>query len=95
MKRPHHAPDEKVRIVMESINTHITPAELCHKHNINPASLPGGGTFFECGKAGIKKPYNRDEGKKHDHEMDKLKRIIGDLTITNDALKKTLEESTK
>ncbi len=39
MKRPHHAPDEKVRIVMESINMHITPAELCRKHNINPVSF--------------------------------------------------------
>ena len=96
MKRPHHAPDEKVRIIMESINTHITPAKLCRKHNINPASITRWrDIFFECGKAGIKKPYNRNESKKHDHEMDKLKRIIGDLTIANDALKKTLEWSTK
>ena len=55
MKRPHHAPDEKVRIIMESINTHITPAELCRKHNINPASFTRWrDIFFECGKAGIK-----------------------------------------
>ncbi len=39
MKRSHHAPDEKVRIIMESINTHITLAELCCNHNINPTSF--------------------------------------------------------
>ena len=35
MKKPRYVLDEKARIIMESINTHITIAELCSRHNIS------------------------------------------------------------
>lgn len=37
--RSRWAPDEKVRIVLESLNTNITVAELCRKHNVTPATF--------------------------------------------------------
>ena len=66
-----------------------------HRHNINPVSFTHWREiFFECGKAELK---NRTVVMtlKHDRKMDKLKRIIEEITIINYALKKTLEESTK
>jgi transposase-like protein len=30
------APDEKVRMVLESLNTNISIAELCRKHAVSP-----------------------------------------------------------
>ena len=87
MKRPHHAPGEEIRIVMESINTDIIPAELCRRYNQSPALFNRWREIFlECGKTGLSKPYRRNSDKKRDQEMDKSERIIGELTIANDAL---------
>ena len=34
-----HNPQDKVRIVIEFINTSIPAAELCRKHNISPTTF--------------------------------------------------------
>ena len=39
MTVPHHVPNEKVCIIMESINMHLVPADLYRMHNINLASF--------------------------------------------------------
>ena len=57
MKKPHHVLNEKMCIVTESINTCITLAELCRRHNINPVSFTRWrDIFFEWGKVELKKP---------------------------------------
>ncbi|HSF00712.1 MAG TPA: transposase, partial [Nitrososphaeraceae archaeon] len=35
-------PEDKTRIVMESLTTNITVAELCRKYNLNP------NVFYNC-----------------------------------------------
>ena len=77
---------------MKSVNIRITP-ELYHGHNINFIPfIQQIEIFFECGKAGLRKPHNRNGAKKHDREISKLKRIIGEITITDDALKNVSSE---
>ena len=52
MKKPHHTLDEKVCINMESINMHITPAELYCRHNISPMMFTRWReSFVKSGKA--------------------------------------------
>jgi len=85
---------EKARIVMESILTNISTAELCRKYNLSPNTFyPWKEKFLEAGKASFSGATNGDVCRSLQRENENLKRIIGDLTIANDAFKKTLEGS--
>ena len=74
-------PQDKARIVMEFINTSISAAELCRKHNISPTTFQDWkDKFLQGGKT-----------ENHTKEVENLKRIIGEIIVANDVLKKTLE----
>ena len=88
-------PEDKIRIVMESINTSISISELCRKHGVVPNTFyEWKEKFLEAGKRGLTAPA-RDNGRSNvlELENDRLKKLIGELTIANDALKKALEGS--
>ncbi len=83
---------EKVRIVLESLNTNINTAELCRKYNISPPTFyQWKEKFIEAGKASLNGKSNDTLYKNIQKENETLKRIVGELTIVNDAFKKTLE----
>ncbi len=91
MKNPHRAPDEKVRIIMESINTRITPAELCRRHNISQITFSRWSeSFIESCKAALSGKPRDNAVKTLTSENESLKKLIGDLTIVNDILKKNV-----
>ncbi len=82
--------DEKCRIVMELLTTGITTAELCHKHNITPRTLyQWKERFVEGGRTSL--GTSREGDKEIMAENERLKKLIGELTLANDAFKKTLE----
>ena len=83
---------EKIRIVLESLNTNISTAELCRKYNISPPTFyQWKEKFIEAGKASLNGRSDNDIHKNLQKENDSLKRIIGEITMANDVLKKTLE----
>ena len=83
---------EKSRVVLESLNTNITTAELCRKHNIAPQTYyQWRDKFIAGGKASLNGTPNGDICKNLQKENDSLKRLIDEITIANDILKKTLE----
>ncbi len=89
-------PQEKARIVIESLTTNIDTAEICRKYNLSPNTLyPWKEKFLEGGKAALAGSSNGDVFKSMMKENDSLKRIIGEITMANDALKKTLEGGKK
>lgn len=89
--RSRWAPDEKIRIVLESLNTNVSVAELCRKHGVRPPSFYSWKEkFFQGGKLALSGQL-RDPSKEKEAENERLKRLIGELTIANDAFKKTLE----
>ena len=92
------SPQDKARIVMEFFTTNVPAAELCRKHNVSPATFQDWkDKFLQGGKQAL---INRgDAAKNHlaeveggrTSEVENLKRIIGEITVANDILKKTLE----
>jgi transposase len=85
------APDEKIRIVLESLNTNISVAELCRKHAVSPPVFYSWREkFFHGGKLALTGQL-RDPVRETEAENERLKKLIGELTIANDAFKKTLE----
>ena len=89
--RSRWAPDEKVRVVLESLNTNITVAELCRKHGLKPPAFYAWRVkFFQGGKVALAGQL-KDPSKEMEAENERLKKLIGELTIANDSFKKTLE----
>ncbi|MGH2613111.1 MAG: transposase [Rhabdochlamydiaceae bacterium] len=89
--RNKRSAEEKIRIVMESITTNITVAELCRKYNIQPpAFYQWKERFMEGGKMALT-GRNGDAAKHLQKENESLKRIVGELTMANDLFKKTLK----
>ena len=89
MVKSKFTPAEKSRIVLESLNTNISTAELCRKYNIHPQTFyQWRERFVEGGKASLNGTPNGDVCKNLQKENDSLKRLIGEITIANDILKK-------
>ncbi len=87
-------PEDKTRIVMESLTTNITVAELCRKYNLNPNVFYNWKQkFIEGGKMALSGSGkdNMINKKNKEIEIERLKRIIGEQTIAIDVFKKTLE----
>ena len=85
-------PEDKTRIVMESLTTNITVAELCRKYNLNPNVFYNWKQkFIEGGRMALSGSTKGNINKDLETENERLKRIIGEQTIAIDAFKKTLE----
>ncbi len=84
--------DDKIRIVLESLTTNITVAELCRKYNVNPNQYyVWKQRFIEGGELALTSTKQENVNKDLAAENERLKKLIGELTIANDAFKKTLE----
>ena len=84
------APEDKVRIVLESLNTNITLAELCRKYAVSPGVFyQWREKFIDGGKLALSGAL-KDPAKEKEAENERLKKLIGELTIANDAMKKVL-----
>jgi transposase len=84
------APEDKVRIVLESLNTNISISELCRKYAVSPAVFyQWREKFIHGGKLALSGQL-KDPAKERDAENERLKKLIGELTIANDAMKKVL-----
>ena len=91
-------PEDKTRIVMESLTTNITIAELCRKYNLNPNVFYNWKQkFIEGGRIALSGSGkdNMINKKNKEIEIERLKKIIGEQTIAIDAFKKTLETGRK
>ena len=78
---------DKARIVMEFINTSISAAELCRKHNISSTTFQDWkDKFMQGGRQAL--TNKGDKTKNHTKEVEHLKRIISEITVANDVLKK-------
>jgi len=85
--------EQKIAIVMESLNTNISVAELCRKHNVTPNAFYGWKEkFLEAGKLALAGSFKTGPGEELASENEGLKKLIGELTIANDCLKKAMLE---
>ena len=91
---PHRrwTPEEKIRIVLESLNTNIGMAELCRKYAVNPTVFYAWKeNFIEAGKQALTRSRRKAGEGELQAENQRLKQLIGELTIANDAFKKSLQ----
>ena len=81
--------DDRIRIVMESLT--ITLAELCRKYNLKPNVFYSWKQKFMEGDKLALTGSSENINKQLQAENERLKKLIGELTIANDVFKKTLE----
>jgi transposase-like protein len=82
------ASDDRIRIVMESLTTNIAVAELCRKYNLKPnVFYSWKQKFIESGKLALAGSSENINKELH-AENERLKKLIGELTIANDVLNK-------
>jgi transposase len=92
MARRHWTTQEKIRIVLESVNAKIGTAELCRKYAVTPALFNYWRTrFIEGGKQALAGSRRNGVGEVLQAENQRLKQLIGELTIANHAFKGILE----
>ena len=94
MTKTKFTPEQKIQIVLESIKTNISMAELCRKHNVHPPTFQTWRQqFLDAGKARLAHHGNADPteaSKKRDRQPQ------ADYRRTDNrqqCFKKTLEES--
>ena len=91
MKRRKFSSEFKTKVVLGSLKEHGSIKELAQKHSINPQQITNckkefllkASEVFSKTKKGIK----NEEEKERDH----LLRLIGELKVENDFLKKRLK----
>ena len=84
--------EEKIQIVLESLNTSIGVVELCRKYAVNPTVFYAWKEkFIEAGKQALTRSRRNGGGGELQAENERLKQLIGELTIANDAFKKSLQ----
>ena len=70
-------PEQKIAIVMESLNTNISIAELCRKHNVTPNAFYGWKEkFVDAGKLALASSSRSKDSSGHEEleaENEKLK----------------------
>lgn len=83
-------PEEKIQIVLESMNTNISLAELCRKYSLNPnVFYHWKEKFMEGGKLALSGAL-KDPAREKEAEINRLKKLIGELTIVNESMKEVL-----
>ena len=87
--------EERVDIMVEFLSTNMGAAEVCRKHGIPLTTFDNWRRrFMDAGKrelAGIGGNGRSDPAKALARENESLKIVVGELTLANSALKKSLE----
>ena len=86
--------EEKIRIVLEGLRGEETIAELCRREGISPNLYYNWSKeFLEAGKARLagntKREATSTEVTALRQENDQLKRLVADLSLRNEVLKKS------
>lgn len=80
--------EEKARIVLEALSNTAAIAEICRKYNVASSAFYKWRDAFISGGTEALEPGKSSKGIQAQREIDDLKRIIGELTIANETLKK-------
>jgi transposase len=94
-KRKQYTPEFKFKVVLESLQRDTTMEEVCRKFGVSSSMISRWRQAFQQKGpelfADQRDPKSRAkaQGYEPDESPDDLKRLIGDLTVQNDLLKKS------
>ena len=81
--------EDKAKIVMESLTTTASTADICKKYGLSPNTFyPWREKFLEGGRTALAGTPSARATKALQKENATLKTFVGEITLANDALKK-------
>ncbi len=91
-KKSRLSTDEKIRIVLQTLNPQASMVEICREHNLVSRTVyVWKEKFLAGGRSSLDGPDASKQVKRRKEEVASLKRIIGEYAVANDVLKKALE----
>ena len=94
-KRKQYTPEFKFKVVLESLQRDTTMEEVCRKFGVSSSRISRWRQAFQQKGpelfADLRDPKSRAKAQGYEpgESPDDLKRLIGDLTVQNDLLKKS------
>lgn len=89
-KRRSWTADEKMEIVLAGLKEENTVAEICRRHDIHQSQYyKWRDIFLERGREGLEGRSENQKVKKLRKELDDYKKMVGELKMQNEILKKT------
>ena len=83
--------EDKAKIVMESLTTSASTADICKKYGLSPnAFYPWRKKFLEGGKAALAGSPSVSAARAIQKENATLRTLVGEITLANDVLKKNV-----
>src|SRR5437660_11642650 len=96
-KRKSYTPEFKLKVVLESLQRDTTQEEVCQKFGLSSSMIHRWRKEFQTNAAAVfsdkrdPKQKAHSQGYEPGEAPDDLKKIIGDLTVQNEILKKASE----
>ena len=91
MKRRKFTPSQKAKIAMEAIQERESVSSIASKHKVSPQQVTNWKREFKTGAELVFTKVGKIKQNSEEQERDKLLRIIGELKVENDFLKKSLK----
>jgi len=94
-----HTPEQRSQIVLAALRREETDTALCRRHNISDSTLARWKEEFLAGGTaalGAGKVVTNAQGRRIDeleHSLEQRDQVIGELTIANRILKKTVGQN--
>ena len=94
-----HTPEQRSQIVLAALRREEADTALCRRHNISDSTLARWKEEFLAGGTaalGAGKVVTNSQGRRIDeleHSLEQRDQVIGELTIANRILKKTVGQS--
>lgn len=86
-----HTPEFKLQVVLESFQRNTTIEEICRRHDLAQSVVhKWRKTFRQTAASVFENPKARQRKHPPGQSPDELKRIIGEVTVENEILKKAL-----
>lgn len=90
-KRKHYTPEEKAKIVLESLKGELTQAQITSKYGIHATQISCWRRLFKEGIPDIFRDKRRKEASDKDQLIEELYKQIGKQKVELDWLKKKSE----
>jgi transposase-like protein len=93
-KRKSYTPEFKLKVVLESMQRDTTQEDVCKKFGVSSSMLHRWRKEFQANAASVFQDERDPKQKAHSQEYepgeapDDLKKLIGELTVQNEILKK-------
>lgn len=88
MKRRKFSADFKTKVILEALKERMTAQQIAEKYSIHPQQITKWKREFLAGASQVFEKGSKSMKSEEEKERDRLLKLIGELKVENDFLKK-------